>query len=269
MKLTTDEQLLKEAILDILDSGPAFRPIWEFYEDHGPEGAQTEDGANCDRLEFVDEVIKRIRSAKTVDGVLERIRKATPETMNVPGVGEVLTKKGFEEVAHRLYDSGQLLTPADAILGQRRVTYPRAELAQASTRIQELAEHGPIASEVIAILAHRQAARAWHLVKVLLGDCGDPIALLLGVASVDQQARRALDLAADCTAWANEATKQAQAHAAAFDATVAALTAVTFKDARQACAAHQRAAAAYCKALEVSGALLRLEELGLVIKEAV
>jgi hypothetical protein len=130
--------------------------------------------------------------------------------------------------------------------------------------------HEPIAGEIIAILAHQQAARAWELVLALLGDDGgNPLALFAGVGSLEKlvgrdRAVEAVRLASDCTAWANEATKQAPANSVAFDATVAALTAATMKDAAKASAAHVRAVDAYRKALALSGALRRLEEMGLV-----
>jgi len=70
MKLTADEQILQQALLDTLDAYP-----YCFYET-APLGNITEDYANRERLDFVDRVIVRLRKAM--------------EPVEIPGIGRVI-----------------------------------------------------------------------------------------------------------------------------------------------------------------------------------
>lgn len=125
-RLTADEQILKEAILDEVDDHR-----YRLYEGIVAGGNQrhgitiTEDFANRERLALADRVIARIRKAKS------------PETVNVPGMLDEL---------HR---SGTLLTPSDAIPAQKgivTVELPDSRLDENSPEIR-MSDHPDLPNE--------------------------------------------------------------------------------------------------------------------------
>lgn len=72
--LTAEEQIVREAIFDVIDGPP--KPTgdwakWEFFEDTYDDSIPrvTEEEANEQRLDFANAVVARIRTLKTIDRV--------------------------------------------------------------------------------------------------------------------------------------------------------------------------------------------------------
>lgn len=273
MKLTAEEKFLKDAILSEID-----RYRYRFYEGaylinhrRGMPSRLSEDQANKERLDFVDHVIARVRQMKAPE----------PETMDVPGIGRIVTTRGLREIAasyklseadreeiRKAKEAGLILddwwADVPASLVEQLLTgvkvsavgvdqQPRGHFLSVEAQ-RELRDNPP---PRVMDDPHDRATSVRELSEDELWEQGyarnmhrDAARKWEHVADLQRHrvacvCFRPVETAEAATGRAIEASKAAPPSAAAFAASAAALTACALRDAPAAAEAHRRAAEAY------------------------